>query len=448
VYGVRAPGSREGAVLHLPFDARGYDPDETCHLQTVDGHARWARVGSPPDRFDPVAATARLLALSDEAQVAEADRDALGTFAAAALPPALQAALEVPLVEAHAAGLLARLERAAPGISRDAWPRWPGRRRYAVALTHDVDAVHLGSPLEVATNLAKAVLRRDLVSARLAALGCLTATRPAVDPFFAFDAWRPLEERWNAKSAFYLFHRAAGVPAALNDAKSHVGNTRVPWAVLRALADDGWEFGLHPSLNARRVPGAFGASRRWLSERMGRELTGLRHHYYAFDWRAPHRTFREHTAGGFLYDASLAWRDRSGFRGGSCLPFAPFDADRGRAIELTLLPTALMDGHVAHAETRRRRAYLDDPAREARAARLVDVVRTTGGLLVLNWHQETVSEVGHLQGVVARLERLLAPLLGDSDAWFATPAEIARHWRTRSAGLAQLAASDGGPPRV
>jgi len=439
VYGLASGAPPVPRVLRWDFDPPAWSPDARYGRRRIGERSCWVRAEADPGAPDLVAGAARLLAQVDEAAVPEARRDALGTFPAAALEEVDAALLAMPLVEEHAAALLAPLRRAVPALVADPEPRWPDGRSFAVALTHDVDTLRLGAPLELLSNLAKAVIRRDPVSARLVLAGLRHAGAPAADPFFAFPAWRRYEGQRGLRSAFYLFLRDPQAPAALHDSRSHVANTALPWEVLRDAVDAGWEFGLHPSLHARRAAGAFARSRAWLSERLGREVVGLRHHYYAFDWRAPHRTFRAHAAAGFRYDASLAWRDRAGFRAGTCLPFAPFDGDRDRPIDLVLLPTVLMDSHVATSVRRGTRAYLDNPAEVARADRLVADARAAGGLVVLNWHQEAICDDWHLAGVLARLEHFLLPLLADSDAWVATPAAIAAHWHERAARLQRRA---------
>jgi hypothetical protein len=165
----------------------------------------------------------------------------------------------------------------------------------------------------------------------------------------------------------------------------HLGNVgveqRIDWELLRRIADEGWEFGLHAPINAKEDLDEFLWGKGFIEERLDRPMFGVRHHYWSIDWRQPHLTYRKHVNAGFRYDMSIAWRDIPGFRAGTTLPYRPFDPDRNEALDLYVVPTAIMDGHV-----------ISGPDGENQAiesiADVVDKVRQAGGILVLDWHTE------------------------------------------------------------
>jgi len=438
VYGGE-PASVPPGALHWPCEPALYDAATSgAPARDPSGRPLWLASGADAARADLVAGAYRLLALLDEQGVAESQRDRRGIFPTNALPAPRRAVLDEPMVEHHAAALLERALAHRPALAASIVPRWPNGARWAIALTHDVDAVHLGAPAEIATNLAKRVLRGSREHGALAALGLRHLGRPLANPFFTFEAWREWESRRGLASAFYVFHRPHGTRADVNDCKSSLATIAAPWEALRAIHDRGWEFGLHPSIHCKDTPGAFAAARSWLEARLERPVAGLRHHYWALDWRDPVRTWREHERAGFGYDSSIAWRDRAGMRAGTALPYAPFDAGRGEPLRLLELPCVLMDGHVLLADARGTRRSVEEAVRDGRA--LAGRVRACGGALTLDWHGETAFDRLHLAGYLETLGRILEPWLGGPDVWCATPAAIVAHWRERAARLAPAGA--------
>ena len=62
-----------------------------------------------------------------------------------------------------------------------------------------------------------------------------------------------------------------------------------------------------------------------------------------------------------------------------------------------------------------------------------------GGVAVLNWHTEAACRDYIYKGRVETLERILAELTVDSDAWVTTPANIVKHWHGTSRTVAAAA---------
>lgn len=419
VYGP-VPPSWRGAVL--PYDRRCYDA--TASFAAVGSPPLWAPDGTDIDTVDPVGGLARLLTLADETQINDQLRNAYGIFPVAALPPSRASVHAVPLVEHHVAALRRLLERLTPGLPAAGHPLWPAGRRYAVVITHDTDAVALAAPLEILFNAVKAALRSDAVHARMAWDGL---TLKGNDPLFGFGTWADMERAAHLRSAFFVFGRGKVKPA-LNDCRSSIFRQRVNWGLLRSLADDGWEFGLHPPIHAKYDVDEFIWGKEALEDRLKQPVFGLRHHYWALDWLRPYRTFRKHINAGFRYDSSIAWRDDHGFRAGTCLPYRPFDPERGRALDMYELPTAMMDSHVISAS-----GNIEIAVR--RGLLLADEVRRVGGMLTLDWHTEASVDDYCYRNLRTVLVGIVLMLRADSEAWFATPWEVTRHWHQRRRSL-------------
>ena len=425
-----APGDRDPPdVLVLPFDRRLYDPACACAVLDHEGVRLWSRPGVDVFSSDFVASSYRLLTLLDEGQVDPAARDRRGVFTADALPVERRRMAALPVVDDQAAFLLARLESVRPGVTASGRPKWPGGKRYAVAITHDTDAITIGSSRELATNLTKFALRRDRRFGAMVRDGLRYVRDPTGNPLFGFPRWRAVEGARSLRSCFFLYAKVAGVKFDLNNCKSSVVEQRIDWSELRRMNEDGWEFGFHAPINARLSLGALARGKQWIEERLGAPVHGVRHHYWALDWYEPHLTFRQHLNSGFRYDASLAWRDVSGFRAGTCHPFRPFDPGRRKPLDIYELPTCLMDGHALAGDA--------DPRTAAEVGlESVDHVRRLGGVAVLDWHTESACNRYVYRNFRTAFEAIVERVREDGDAWSATPWEIVQHWHRRRADLA------------
>jgi hypothetical protein len=416
----------------IPFDSELYRPDTVCRsdVNNDEGIRLWKK-GAENGNSDIVAAGYRLLTLLDETQISADKRDPRGNILSNSLTSDRLAIAQEPVFENHAQYIFNRVIARRPELAHQRINRWPDGKRYAVSLTHDVDAVRLGAPLELASNLAKAMLRRDAIRFNMFKVGLRYIQKPLTDPCFAFSRWATWEDNKKIRSAFYLFVRPKGARADLNDSKSSVYRQKVNWPLLCRMADNGWEFGLHASIRAKDELDTFSTAKQWIETKLGAPLFGLRHHYWALNWKAPHLTFRKHVNAGFRYDTSFAWRDIAGFRAGCCLPYSPFDPGRDKPLSLYELPTCLMDGHLTFSdicagELNGNRQKAVETGREVLAT-----VRRYGGVAVLDWHQEAGMNELAYQGHMDLLIDVIQPFLEDSDAWWATPWEICRHWHRR-----------------
>jgi hypothetical protein len=431
-YTAAPTAARDDGAVSIPFDERLYAPDCDCAPAHHEDVRIWARAGTDPATADLVAGAYRLLTFLDERRVPAEARDGRGVFCSEALPATRREVAALPVVDDHAALLLERLRRARPAATADPVPKWPDGKRYAVVVTHDTDAITLGAPKELATNLAKLVVRRDRAYAGMVAGGLRYAGDPSGNPLFGFPIWRGYEGDRGIRGCFFLYARVARVKADLNNCKSSVVEQRIDWDVLRCMAGDGWEFGFHAPINAKHSIDALAQGKQWIERRLGVPVYGLRHHYWALDWVAPHLTWRRHVNSGFRYDSSIAWRDISGFRAATCHPFRPFDPERDKPLDLYQLPACVMDGHVM--------GGADDPLRDTTAGHeTIARVCERGGAAVLDWHTESACDAYVYEGSLPSLGALLEPLLDEDDAWFATPWQIVEHWHRRRMALGQAA---------
>ena len=294
-------------------------------------------------------------------QEAATVRDAHGRFPfSASMQHALGMGAAAP-VDAYRRWLGAALGALGHAVPGRTW----GGAPWAVALTHDLDAVH--TPRLRA--LAGGILHRDARRIR-DALG--------PDPRRAsVDALAALARRHGVRSTLFVKAVRAGavgagspedVPYRLHGA---VGRR------LRALVDGGFEAGLHPGYASHDHAGRIAAERDRLAAAVGAAPRAVRSHFLR--WTEP-TTPRLYRQAGFEIDSTLGFAESPGFRRGTAHPFRLWDTRAGRAADLWEMPLAAMDAALfTHLE------LSDDDAAE----RLGDVLATArrgGGCAVLLWH--------------------------------------------------------------
>jgi hypothetical protein len=337
--------------------------------------------------------------------------------------------LDRPLVNRWAEQLEVRLAVAARerGGSLEPLPRWPDGKRFAAALTHDVDDVTLRSWRAAFRLLARARTPRSYaLRAGVHALWRAALRPPGDDPYWNFDRWASVEARHGFRSAFYWVPPAGRTHEydplyRPEDTIGFEGRRRRLADVLRELAGQGHEIGVHGSYLSHRSAGELGRQRATLERAAGQPVTGIRQHFLRFDVRA---TWRAQSEAGFAYDTTLGYNELPGFRAGIAAPFRPWDAERRQPHDLLELPLTMMDGALFRA------LRLDEAEASRRVAGHLEQVDWSGGLAVLLWHPNAAAE-RQFPGWWGPYETALESL-STREAWVARPDQIAQWWLERA----------------
>jgi hypothetical protein len=311
--------------------------------------------------------------------------------------------------------LLAELGVASPE------PRWPGSKRAAACVGHDVDypeVVRSVEPLRI--------LARQGLGGMANAWAVATGRRH----HWHFGSWLNLEESMGCRSAFYfcarpgsLLRRALGTPDPFYD-------IRLPRFrdLFRELKDRGAEIGLHASYRAYQDFEQLAREKRVLEEAAGVAVLGNRHHYWHLNPDNPEETLRFHERAGFAYDCSLAHDRYVGWRRGFTWPFFPFDSEQRRPLATLQLPAGWMDDQLfglSRHNPGERTSIIDELI-----ARVVD----QRGCLVVDVH-EYVFDPALFPGWADTYRYALEALAARRDIWLAIPADLARHWTNRARRL-------------
>jgi peptidoglycan/xylan/chitin deacetylase (PgdA/CDA1 family) len=254
--------------------------------------------------------------------------------------------------------------------------------RFAVALTHDVDApwrwTRIGI-LGAAARLKSHVLGRRLDPALHEARGLARVPLHRLrgsDPNWRFREVVEEERDHGARSTFFVMaghgHRADGPAPEAYD--------RLRPRLVETLVAAGAEVGLHGSYLAAEDLDRLARERALLAQLDG-PLVGQRYHYLRVD---PQRNLVPLVDLGFRYDTSLGFPDALGFRAGIAHPFRPWDFEREGPADLVEVPLAVMDATLAE----ERYEGLSAAAAKPRILALLDWAAEHGGGFSILWHPE------------------------------------------------------------
>ena len=282
---------------------------------------------------------------------------------------------------------------------------------FALCLTHDVDR-----PFKTYQAVYDAIRNRSP--------GELGALRPGVNPYWQFGTIMDLEVEFGVRSTFYVLNEPslfAYEPTAwVRPANwiEHFGrydptNPRIE-AVLRRLADGGWEVGLHASRLAATDRERLAAEKETLESVLDAPVAGVRHHHLELGTD----TWDHHREVGFAYDASLGDVGSPGFQHGYGLHYP--DGGSFPVFPLTAMEIGLPDPDTAPTAAR---AEVDNLLAEA--------ARNDAVMTVL-WHPRYFSE-DEFPGY-RDLYRFLLRRATAMNAWIGPPRDALAHLEGSESG--------------
>lgn len=201
---------------------------------------------------------------------------------------------------------------------------WPGGEPFAAFVSHDVDRIRKWTYKRIGYELIRAIPGRVLKVLR--SISC------SQDPYWNFGKIMAVEEDLGVRSTFFF-------GTGRYERKDPSYELPQVEDVLRGLLEGGWEVGLHASI------GSYRDARRLMDEKGKLEavvgkVCGVRQHFLRL---AVPETWRAQEEAGFLYDATLGYSRREGFRAGTSLPFFPYDPERKDKLKVLAVPLTLMD---------------------------------------------------------------------------------------------------------
>jgi hypothetical protein len=360
-----------------------------------------------------------LVTFSHEENLPKEDFDSFGRIISGRAPLTRQDVDCTPLIEYNIQVIRSWLQQVTGQTIPLPYP-W-GKGRSALVFTHDIDGPRLHSLFALGRSAILGFGRNDRLERASFLLGALTKVLSKDDPYWNFENWLSLENSLGGQSTFFFYARDPAERRHSKDPRYDIRQQRYR-RTLPAITASGGDVGLHiPILgcNAR----AIASSTALLRECGATDVLGARAHYWAIDWRNPFQSWQEINRGGLSYDLSLTPL-KIGLRNGSVFPLLPLMSDT----ELTPRPFTVTSTAIMDAYTFRHETNIDTPVLEQAIA---DVIRETAqhrGVLVLDWHGRTFSNVGRWRGYLSRFLEVALPLAND-DRWrILTANQLHRVW--------------------
>jgi len=347
-------------------------------------------------------------------------RDEFGRFPARASLAYKEEFLNRPIVNEYIELLWSWLHSLTPEICRE--PLWPDSMEFAVCLTHDVDQVsrYSVSRLTLLRPAAKAQATQPLrkkvwwaVSLILDYLRFLLHLEK--DPYDTFDYILGLEGKYGFKSSFYFMACRIGTPDM-----AYSINERKVIDTIHSIEASGCEVGLHGSYDSYDDVSRMAEEKSRLDGVLSTVHYGCRQHYLR--WRTPD-TWRIQSKSGLLYDTTLTFPDKVGFRCGICLPFKPFDIVENRVIDIWELPTVVMDASFTYPD------YQNYSFEEgySEIIRHINTVKEVNGVFVLLWHNFFHPRAGWMRQ--KRIFEAVLNYINEQNAWVTNGREIISYFR-------------------
>lgn len=291
-------------------------------------------------------------------------RDQHGRFPAAHSVAIRHEFVTRPIVDEYGLALEQALRRLLP-----AWTAAP--RKLQVKLSHDIDQV--GIPYRPRQAMGHALRRRRPLATTRDLLSPLTGMRPFyLDCVLGTVA---LSRKYALDSACYWKASRPGP----NDSGYDPGHPQV-LKVMRKLADQGVEQGVHPGYDTFGAPERLHEEVETLRHAIGQQRLGGRQHYL----RWTPATWVHWEQCGLAYDSTVGFAERIGFRAGTCLPYQPWLLTENREARLLEIPLIVMDATLT--------GYMQ-LTEEQRVAQIADLIRRcelVGGVFTLLWHNDSL----------------------------------------------------------
>jgi len=228
-------------------------------------------------------------------------------------------------------------------------PRWPRSAPLALFLSHDVDVVRKWTTKRSIYELLLSIseLFRFKSSRLTNTISSIFNTMRGIDPYWMFDELFFMESSNGFKSTWFFAPFGGEYQKRENDFDPVFRRKASEiTSMIRRIIDNNCEFALHGTRRAFLDSKALKSQIDSYESRIGLKIQGIRNHYLMFRHG---KTFESVSAAGLLYDATLGFSDRPGFRNGIASPFFPFPVSHP-AGKIAEIPLNFMDTIFLHAD--------------------------------------------------------------------------------------------------
>ena len=308
---------------------------------------------------------------------------------------------------------------------------WPDGRRWAAALSHDLDVVDWW-PAFTALRLAELANRGEIARAASVALSAArSVARPVV--WNAIEELLQAEANHEVRSSWFVLCGSPTLATARAGDLTYRPESPATRRILAAVSAARHEVGLHGSFVTSEDHAQFVAQRARLASIIGGDVAGVRQHYLRL--RAS-STPQGMAGAGFTYDSTYGFADRNGFRLGVADVVPLWDAEKLARVGVDEAPFTWMDRALSkYQSVEDPMVWIDD------ALALADACSAVEGMWVGIWHPNLATPLG-FPGAVAAYARLLAELRR-REPYIAPIGELVAWRRARRALRASALTPDG-----
>lgn len=280
--------------------------------------------------------------------------------------------INIPIVNEYIEWVLLWIQHINPNYKKNIiW----GNSEFAVCLTHDVDR-----PIKYNYSLIddfKKLRYIDIENMRDIFYHTLTNIDYKYDPFNTFNYMRKVEKKYNFNSSFYFM--SGGETRYDNNYQIDSLYIR---NLMKELECDKCEIGYHYSFNSYDNYEMRTFEKKTLEKYVNKNIYGGRNHYLKF--RVP-ESWRVSEKVNLLYDTTLGYNNKIGFRASICMPYRVFDIFENRELNLWEIPLIIMDGALKNGQGTN--GFPNNTISEIITH--IDMVKKYNGIFTLLWHNSS-----------------------------------------------------------
>ena len=218
---------------------------------------------------------------------------------------------------------------------------------FSVELSHDLDYLEKTTQLRLkqsAFNVFNALRRITRPSYALKQLGRSISFFFTDSDYWNFEYWTHLESSYNMKSVFYVYSCAddQSLKTWIMDPSYNVSKHIDLQDQLKEMINEGFEIGLHGSINSYNKLELLRTERDLLANAIGHEVIKSRQHWLMYSENITPQ-IHEHL---FKFDSTLAWNDCMGFRSSCCSRYRPYNHKNSRPFNYLITPQIVMDSQL------------------------------------------------------------------------------------------------------
>ena len=243
--------------------------------------------------------------------------------------------------------------------------------------------------------------------------------------FSLFEKLLDYESSVGIKSTFFFASKNnSNHNSNINDVYYDIYNQYITKLIILTQSK-GHEIGLHASYNSHKLKSYLHLEKDALEKVIHKNIYGLRHHF----WKTGidiDKCLTNQNDVGFLYDSSIAFNDRPGFRRSIALPYQPWIESKNKFLSIQELPVFCMDTSLEYNDK-----HLENSL--SRLIKLTKLIKNCEGFGVINWHTDLCHENNNFNSKYGYIyKKYLNYLKGEGDVWITNLNNISKWFIERN----------------